>query len=333
MSPLVDSFDKIIYRQQGIATRAQLLLAGVDDMTMYRRTRRREWQRPLPAVYALTSNGISTEQRRIAAWLYAGPTAQMTGLAALAWYGFQTVPTTDRIHLLVPHETRRRSVGFAQIHRTYALDLRPREAELYTLVSPPRAVIDACRASSDLTMIRAIMAEAVTSRGVGIGALDSEIRRAQRSRTALARRVLHEILAGIRSAPEADLRELVGTSKIVPAVLWNPRLTTADGEPLPTPDGYIPDAGIAVEVDSREHHSSDADWARTLRRHNLLSELGVLVLHYTPREIRSERARVLRSIERSYQVRIQSPPVVAVLVGAPSSTANVNTVPFLAEHQ
>lgn len=329
MSLRAESFDTAISRQQGIATRAQLLLAGFGDMTMCRMTRRRDWQRPLPAIYALTRDRISTEQRRIAASLYAGPNAQMTGLAALAWYQFRSVPTTDRIHLLVPHETRRRSVGFAQIQRTYALDNHPRDAKLYTLVSPPRAVIDACRASNDLVMIRAVMAEAVTSHGVGIGALDTEIQRAQRSRTALARRVLNEIIAGIRSEPEADLRELIGTSKIIPAVLWNPCLTTMEGMPLPTPDGYIPGAGIALEVDSHEHHSSDVDWARTLRRHNLLSELGVLVLHYTPREIRSERARVLRSIERSYQVRIKSPPAVAVLIGAPSSTADVNTVPFL----
>lgn len=320
MSPLVESLDRTIDRQQGIATRAQLLLAGVDDMTMYRRTRRRDWQRPLPAIYVLGPDGISIEQRRIAASLYAGPTAQMTGLAALAWYGFRSVPTTDRIHLLVPHETRRRSVSFAQVQRTQDLDQSARAAELYTLVSPPRAVIDACRASHDLAMVRAVMTEAVTSRGVEIGALDGEIRRAQRSRTALARRVLGEIIAGIKSEPEADLRALIGTSKIIPMMLWNPRLMTMGGERLPTPDAYIPDAGIALEVDSREYHSGHADWARTLSRHNMLSELGVLVLHYTPREIRSERARVLRSIERSYEVRMASAPVVAVLIGAPGST-------------
>jgi hypothetical protein len=173
------------------------------------------------------------------------------------------------------------------------------------------------------------MAEAVTRWNIEIGALDDEIRRAKRSRTGLARRVLDEIVAGVRSEPEADLRELLGTSKIISMVLWNPGLTTMEGEQLPTPDGYIPDAGIALEVDSREHHSGDADWARTLRRHNLLSELGILVLHYTPREIRSERPRVLRSIEQSYVVRMKNPPVVAVLIGAPSSTENVNRVPLL----
>ncbi|MFU8851928.1 type IV toxin-antitoxin system AbiEi family antitoxin domain-containing protein [Micromonospora sp. SL1-18] len=76
-------------RQQQIVTRAQLLAAGFDDMFLYRQTRRGLWQRVLPATYALFTGTLTDEQRRISAALYAGTDAQLTGLAALSWYGFR----------------------------------------------------------------------------------------------------------------------------------------------------------------------------------------------------------------------------------------------------
>ena len=84
---------------------------------------------------------------------------------------------------------------------------------------------------------------------------------------------------------------------------WNPRLTTPDGVELPTPDGWIADGAIALEVDSREHHSSPDDWRRTLRRHNVLTQQGSIVLHFTPLEIRTQARQVLRSIEQTYLAR------------------------------
>ncbi|WP_230688993.1 type IV toxin-antitoxin system AbiEi family antitoxin domain-containing protein [Micromonospora sp. WMMD558] len=77
-------------RQQQIVTRAQLLAAGFDDMYLYRQTRRGLWQRVLPATYALVTGTLTEEQRRIAATLYAGPDAQLTGLAALIGTAFGT---------------------------------------------------------------------------------------------------------------------------------------------------------------------------------------------------------------------------------------------------
>jgi hypothetical protein len=128
-------------------------------------------------------------------------------------------------------------------------------------------------------------------------------RSAARSRTALARQALTEVLAGVRSAPEAELREITSRSTILPPILWNPRLTTEDGVELPTPDGWIADGAIALEVDSREHHSSPDDWRRTLRRHNVLTQRGSIVLHFTPLEIRTQPRQVLRSIEQTYLAR------------------------------
>lgn len=306
------ALDEVAQRQQKILTRAQLLATGFDDMYLYRQTRRGVWQRVLPATYALFSGTLTGEQRRISAAIYAGPDAQLTGLAALRWYGFRYCPHTEDVHLLVPHHTRRKSAGHAVISRALTLDSRARLTANYAVCSPARAVVDAARDLRKLRPVRAIVAEAVQRGFTDLAALDAEIRRARRSRTALVRKAFSEVVSGTRSAPEAELRECLAGSRVLPAVLWNPRLVDAEGRRLPTPDGYLPEAGVALEVDSQEYHFSPEDWARTLDRHNELSRLGVLILHFTPAQIRRDPAAVRRIVEEAYATRGgASTPVVA----------------------
>jgi very-short-patch-repair endonuclease len=71
----------------------------------------------------------------------------------------------------------------------------------------------------------------------------------------------------------------------------------------PTPDGYIEEARLALEVDSREFHLTPDDWERTLNHHNRLAAAGILVLHFTPKQIREEPSRVRSQIEDAYRER------------------------------
>lgn len=304
--------------QHDLAARHQVLQSGINDMTIYRRIRAGTWQRVLPGIYLVSPGTLSMEQRRIAAALYAGPTCQLTGLTALHWHGFKHAPSTDRVHLLLPHLARCRSTGFVMVQRTLALDEGERDAGLYRVTSPARAVVDASRATTERRDVRAIVAEAVMRGLASPDALDQEIRRAARSRTALVRQALVEVLAGVRSAPEAELRDITSRSRILPPLLWNPRLVTADGIELPTPDAWIAQGGIGIEVDSSEHHSSAEGWRRTLRRHNLLTQRGATILHFTPAEIRQDPRRVLRAIEQTYLTRATMTAQVQVLTRDPS---------------
>ncbi|MER7418685.1 type IV toxin-antitoxin system AbiEi family antitoxin domain-containing protein [Micromonospora peucetia] len=291
-------------RQQQIVTRAQLLATGFNDMYLYRQTRRSQWQRVLPGTYALVTGILTEEQRRIAAALYAGPDAQLTGLAALIWYGFRQSPRTDDVHLIVPHHARRSSAGFARVARALALDAQARQASTYPVCSPARAVVDAARDLRQLRPVRAIVAESVQRGFTDLARLDEEIRRARRSRTALIRKAFAEVVDGIRSAPEAELRECLAGSRLLPEIRWNPRLVDGDGRSLPTPDGYLVDAAVGLEVDSREYHFSPGDWTRTLDRHNELSRHGILVLHFTPAQIRRDPDRIRRTVEDAYASRL-----------------------------
>jgi hypothetical protein len=300
------ALNDILDRQQEIVARHQLLAAGVGDMTIYRSVRSGAWQRLLAGVYRLNMNPLTDEHRRVAAALFAGPGAQITGLSALHFYGFRYAPSSATVQVLMPHETRRRSAGFVVVHRTLEMDGSPRHTELYQVASPPRAVIDACRWLTNLRDVRAIMAEATQRNFATIRALDEELRRARRSRTALARRALNEVIDGIRSAPEAELRSITQRSKILPPIEWNPTLTGPSGERLPTPDGFIREATLVLEVDSREHHAEGDKWNRTLKRGNEFTRIEYGVLHFTPEEIRNEPERVLHMIEDTYVKRMAS---------------------------
>ncbi|BCL13332.1 hypothetical protein [Micromonospora sagamiensis] len=289
--------------QHQIVTRAQLLAAGFADNHMCRQAKRGIWQRVLPATYALVTGTLTDEQRLIAAALYAGPDAQVTGLAALIWYGFRQGPRTPDVHLVVPHHARRRSTGHVVITRALTLDARARRTRLYPVCSPARAVVDAARRLRQIRPVRAIVTEAIQREFTDLNSLDEEIRRARRSSTALVRRAFAEVVAGARSAPEAELRQCLGASRVLPEIHWNPQLRTTDGGVLPTPDGYLDDAAVALEVDSREFHFSPDDWARTMRRHNELGRHGILVLHFTPAQIRGGPEQVRRTVEDAYRSR------------------------------
>jgi hypothetical protein len=294
------ALNEILDRQQDIVARHQLLAAGVRDMTIYRRVRSGAWQRVLAGVYRLNMKPLTEEHRRVAAALFAGPDAQITGLSALHWYGFNHAPSSGTVQVLMPHQTRRRSAGFVVVHRTLEMDDKPRHTDLYQLASPARAVIDACRWLTSLRDIRAIMAEAVQRNFASIRALDEELRRARRSRTALARRALNEVIEGVRSTYEAELRAITLRSKILPPLEWNPPLFEPDGKRLPTPDALIRDVALAIEVDSRKYHAEDRKWNRTLKRGNELTRWVYGVLHFTPEEIRDEPDMVLQMIEDAY---------------------------------
>jgi len=200
------------------------------------------------------------------------------------------------------------------VMRTEELDDRARDAGLYRLASPARAVVDAGRVVGDLRAVRALFAEAVQTGHTDLIAIERELRRAKRSRTAIANRAFQELVDGVRSSPEAELRNLIRSDRSLPPTLWNPVLVTDDGTRLPSPDAYLAEVAIAIEVDSREHHTSDHDFQRTLERANALSRVGILVLHFTPAEIRTSPSRVSRMIRDVYRQRSTQPVSVPVRV-------------------
>jgi hypothetical protein len=276
--------------QRGVVSRTQALECGITPNGLQHRLRRGgPWQRLLPGVY-LTATGVPTwEQRQVAALLHAGPDSLITGAAALLNYQLQrSVPWV--VDVLVAMERQRGSCGFVRVHRTRRM---PESAVCdgpVRFAPPARAVADTARALADRVAARAVIASAVQRGHCTVAQLAAELQDGPIRGSAHLRAVLAEVIAGIRSVPEGDLRRLIIRAGL-PEPLYNARLYIGDTF-LAQPDAWWPQYGVAVEVDSREWHLSPADWERTMARHQRMSAAGIIVVHVSPRQLRDESARL-----------------------------------------
>ncbi|NUR71179.1 MAG: hypothetical protein HOU81_10190 [Hamadaea sp.] len=303
----MDALAKLLLRQEKIATDSQLREVGFTKEAIRWRIRRGTWQRVLPRIVAAFSGTLTRRQQFIAAGLYAGDRAQLAGLSALEIHGFRYAPREPVVHVLLPEQRRLARVPRVEIHRTDRLDPTYWPyAGCVRVCSPARAVIDGMRTGYDVRTIRAVVAEAIQNEITSLTSLQIELELARRNGTAALRAVLDEVADGVRSAPEAELRTLAKNSLLLPTIRWNPQLADGSGGPLPTPDGYLEEVGIALEVDSREFHLSAPGWEATLRHHNRLAAAGILVLHFTPKQIRESPHSVLAEIERAYVERLRA---------------------------
>lgn len=234
----------------------------------------------------------------MAALLYAGEGSLITGLAALRHFKIR-VPDDPRVDVLIPAGRRRSSRDFVVVHRTTRMPGLSAGYGPIHFVSAQRAVADAALGLRRLGDVRAVAAGAVQPGWCTVAALAGELEAGPRQGSGLLRVALAELADGVRSAAEGDLRTLIRRARL-PAPRFNVGLY-ADGQLVAVADAWWPQAGLVVEVDSREWHLAPADWERTMRRHALLTALGVLVLHFSPRQIRDEPEMVIAAIQAALE--------------------------------
>lgn len=294
----------LLIRQSDVLSRAQAFAVGLSPGELRHRIRcGGPWQTLLPGIYLTVTGAPTQDQRKVAASLLAGPGSVITGPAALAMYRVRS-PQTDLVDVLVPASRRRASAGFAVIHRTRRMPAKVLASAALDYATPARAVADTVRSFGEISEARALIAGAVQSRDCTLPELTAELAYMQGRGAALMRSVLAEVAAGIRSAPEGDLRDLIVRYGL-PTPMFNPRLYL-HGKFLAIPDAWWPEAGLVVEVDSREWHFSAESWHDTMRRHDRLTAAGILVLHVTPQQLRTEQARIVRDITAA--LRVGRPP-------------------------
>lgn len=304
----VDGLPELLDRQLTVASRQQLLALGLRDNAMqYRLRAGGPWQALLPGIYLAASGAPSFAQKEMAALLYAGPGSLITGPAALMHHCIRNDGNPNVIDVLIPAERRRESTGFVKLHRTTRIPARTCSAGPARLVLAPRAVADTARLLPNLRDVRAVVAEAVQLGRCTVRELAEELSDGPIKGSAQFRSVLAEVADGIRSTAEGDLRSLIKAARL-PIPLFNPSLYDGDLF-LGKPDAWWPRAGVAVEVDSRAWHLSPEDWDRTRRRHDLMGEAGLIVLHFSPRELRHEPAMVTRRIKGALAKGLARPPL------------------------
>jgi hypothetical protein len=298
---------QVLRRQYNLITRQQALLAGMTEAALRHKLRADgPWRIVLPGVY-LSHNGLLTGgQREAAAVLYVGRGCVITGQAALARQGVR-VPLTEIVDVLIPHHLSRQSVGFVRVHRTIRMPDRPVIIDGIRWAPVPRAVGDAARGQIDPRDVRAFVAHAVQRSKCSVPQLATELRAGPDRSSAALRQALAEVADGVASVAEGDLRGLVKSGGL-PEPMYNPSLFDGS-EFLGKPDAWWRDAGVAAQVDSKEWHLSPEDWERTLARHAKMSAHGILVLHFTPGQLRARPAEVIAQLRSALEKGRQRSPL------------------------
>ena len=290
-----------------VIARHQALAVGVTPGVLRHRLRAGgRWRTLLPGVYIALTGTPTTLQQEMAALLYAGPGSVITGPAALRCHHIRG-PSADLVDVLVPATRRPRDAAFVRLHRTTRMPGRIWQAGPLRYAAPPRAVADAVRDMTSLRDVRAVVADAVQRGHCRVLDLYDELIAGSNKGSAFFREALTDVADGIRSAAEADLKDLLVKSRL-PMPLFNASVYKGDTF-IAKPDAWWPDLGVAAEVDSHEWHMSPEDHARTLARGRRMGVAQMVVLRFTPKQIRSEPAEVINEIRGTLEGARGRPPL------------------------
>jgi len=302
-----EALDRILERQLDLITRRQALAVGLTRHALQHRLRPEgPWRTALPSVYLATTGALTIGQQEMAALLYGGQGSVITGPAALRWHHVRVPPVTF-VDVLVPITRQRRDMEFVRLHRTTRLPGTVRRFGPLRYVLPPRAVADTARDLASLRDVRAVVADAVQRDACTVADLSAELAAGPSVGSALFREALCDVADGIRSAAEGDLKDLLRKSGL-PMPLFNPSLY-AGNTFVAKPDAYWPEFGVAVEVDSREWHMSPEDHADTLARRRRMGKCTIIVMPFTPKQIRTAPARVIAEIRDTLDGARGRPPL------------------------
>jgi hypothetical protein len=301
VSGMDTTWRRLLVRQKGLLTAAQAFELGLPRATLHRRTRgeRPPWQRVLPRVYATFAHPLTFQQKVVAAWLYGGPGAALTGGAALHWRALAYLPTEVKgipVDIVVPGRRQCASIEFVRVARSERA-FATTTVDHVPCVIVARAVADCSRRLSSYDTVLAVVASALNSSRTTLDELCAEVAAGSNKGSRLLRRVLMEASQGVRSVPESRLLALLLGSGL-PEPLVNAPLTV-DGQV------FVPDlrwGRLIVEVDSKVHHLlMPGTWAATQRRRARLEQAGYHVIPVTPEMIRDDPSGVLAMILVAYQ--------------------------------
>src|SRR4051812_37900462 len=278
--------EELLRVQHNVLTRRQALTYLSETALDFRLGR--HWQVVLPGVYAAQTGRIDGRQRLQAALLFAGDGARLDDTTALAECQMTYLPEDPLVRVLVPADNQRHAKDFVAIRRTVHLPPALRTKDGLALVPASRALTNFALRHPDERAVRAVLAAAVQRRRVTLEQLHREYEIcSSRGKRRLAR-VLEELGAGVRSAPEGDVRALVLTSKVLPTPLYNCLLELPDGRRI-SPDLLIKEAALVHETNGRKPHYEDEDDFDSMQsRHDAMTVAGLTVLHNSPRLIARE---------------------------------------------
>ncbi|MBL8931890.1 MAG: hypothetical protein JNL54_17355 [Kineosporiaceae bacterium] len=256
---------------------------------------------------------LSERQQLVAAWLYAGEGAVITSTTAARWRGSVNAPDDGRVHLFIPLARTLTPNPAIVVRRTRRSDPKRVRQGCVVFASAARSFADAARDAPSVRVARAVVIESVQRQLVTLEELRAELDDGPRCGSTLLRAGIDAAATGAWSVPEHDLLQVLQRSGRFPVVWANPVLQARDGTRLPTPDCWLDDVGLAIQMHSRRHHFGVAEWERTVQQDGVFAEYGVPVIAITPQQLRASPSGVLARIGRAHAARrgLRRPDVIA----------------------
>lgn len=326
---------QLLYNQYDVIARRQALAVGVTRNALRHKLRiGGPWRKVLAGVYVTQTGTVTSEQRDMAALLYAGPGSVLTGAAAVRRHHLPC-PGSGDVDVLVCAQIRVQSAGFVRIQHTTRMPENAWSTRGLRFAPLARAVADAARRMNRFEDVQALVCEAIQRGRCTLADLAGELDAGPKAGSRLLREALAGITAGVRSAAEADLKRAIDHSALEKP-MYNPRLYLFDGIAfsfLGIPDAWWQRAGVAAEVDSLQYHFRAGDYEATVARHNRMEAAGVRLIHILPRTIKRDQRRILADIAGAVENGSRNRPL-RIVVAVPSDVADPDDflAAYLASH-
>ena len=266
------------------------------------------WQTLARGVY-LTVPGQPTRADWINVGLeVAGATAALSGWDAVRLVGVgATTPPRPQVLVLTRSGDHRsgRHVHIRRTNRAYDLwtvGSEHPDLAFTPVAAPARAVADTALQYRNLAPVRALVTSAVQRDICQIEDLLAEVHAGPRNGSAHLRRAVEDAIGGARSVAEAEAIDVL-TKAPVPEFEANVPIIDQHGRLLAVADMLWRALRAVAEIDSREFHFNEADWKRTMTRHNQLMACGLAVAHYPPSLVRTSGAAWALDVARWLRAR------------------------------
>lgn len=269
--------------QHGVVSRGQLVEVGMSSAAIGRRSRSGRLTTIHRGVYALgpIQPDLMTE---MAAVLAGGPKAVLSHTSALPVWGIRDTRVPGSIHVSVPGSGRGGRSGI-RFHRVGELaDDERAVIDGIPITSPGRTVVDIASmlGSREIETIVAAAERQRLIRSDELAALPDRYR--GRPGMSALRALIREQADFTRSEAERRCLEMLRT-----AGLPRPHVNVPVG-PYEL-DLLWPDAGVAIEIDGRAHHSSRPRFDGDRRKDLWLRSRGIEVIRLSWRQITRDPMR------------------------------------------
>jgi very-short-patch-repair endonuclease len=278
---------RLVQRQHGVISRAQLLALGYNEEAIGWRLARGRLHRVWPTVYAVGRAELTAEGRWMAAVLAAGAGAVLSHESAAALWRLRADPV-DVVEVSVPARSRCRVNGIAA-HRRSNLRLEDLTTQRGILVTTPAATIVDIAPGLDRDGVEAAVNTA-DQRGL------------------LTPPILRAYVEGVPPRPgrgkvRCVLDRRTFTSTRSQLERWFLPIARSAGLPSPQTgvqlngfevDFLFVEIGLVVETDGLRYHRTPAQQARDRVRDQTHAAAGFTTLRFTHEQIRFERDYVRR---------------------------------------